>query len=78
MKTPKPNCNGRLEVAWRIYDAICNIATGDLSKEQRQMIVVARDHAYKQWELEGQLVAHDGLQLPGGLLHIIQERTCKL
>ncbi len=36
--------------AWRVYDAICEIPTGDLTVQQRQLIVTAREKAYKQYE----------------------------
>jgi hypothetical protein len=63
---PKPSDNGRLEVAWRIYDAICNIHTGDLTPVQREFVAAEQGAAYKRYELEGKLVNLDGLQGPMG------------
>ncbi len=62
MKKVKPEENGRLEVTWRIYDALCNIPQGDLSVIQQQMIRNACKAAYESWKLEGDLMHQDGLQ----------------
>jgi hypothetical protein len=62
MKKLKPAENGRLEATWRIYDAVCNIPTGDLSYEQREIIVMERKAAYERWLFEGRFMYKDGLQ----------------
>lgn len=58
----KTDQNGRLEVTWRIYDALCKIPTGDLTEEQRRFIDIERKTAYDRWALEGALMNEDGLQ----------------
>jgi hypothetical protein len=58
----KPGDNGRLEVSWRIYDALCQIQTGDWSEEQRQILNIERKHAFDRWKLEGEFMNKDGLQ----------------
>src|SRR5271157_5883792 len=51
MKKVKAGENGRLEVTWRIYDALCNISQGDLSEVQQRMIRKACMAAYEDWKL---------------------------
>ena len=58
----KAGDNGRLEVTWRIYDALCHIPTGDWTEEQRQILDIERKHAYERWKLERDLMNKDGLQ----------------
>ena len=58
----KPEENGRLEATWRIYDALCNIPTGDLTDVQRQIIRNECRSAFQRYELEGELMHQDGLQ----------------
>jgi hypothetical protein len=62
IKKVKPNENGRLEVAWRVYDALCGIPSGDLSKIQQQMIRNECRSAFQRYEMEGDLMHQDGLQ----------------
>ena len=62
LKKMKPAENGRLEVTWRIYDALCNISQGDLIEEQQQMIRAECKAAYERWIIECRLVNQDGLQ----------------
>lgn len=62
LKRVRPSDNGRLEVTWRIYDALCNIPTGDLTDNQRLLISSARKAAYENWVIEGTLMNYDGLQ----------------
>lgn len=62
MKKVKAGENGRLEVTWRIYDALCNIPTGDWTEEQRRILKIEQHHAYTRWVLEGELMHKDGLQ----------------
>ena len=57
MKRLKPEENGRLEVTWRIYDALCSIPQGDLCETQQQFICNERKAAYERWKLEGELMA---------------------
>ena len=57
-KKIKPSLNGRLEVTWRIYDAICNIPTGDLSEIQRTIVGNEREAAFKRYEMESYIFNH--------------------
>jgi hypothetical protein len=62
MKRLKAGENGRLEVTWRIYDALCHISTGDWTEEQRRFLKIEQKAAYERWALEGELMNKDGLQ----------------
>ena len=62
----KPDHNGRLEVTWRIYNALCHISQGYLSDDQRTLLKIETEAAYRRWELEGKLIDKDGLQGPKG------------
>ena len=62
LKKMKPGDNGRLEVTWRIYDALCNISTGDWTEEQRRLLKIEQKAAFERWALEGELMHKDGLQ----------------
>lgn len=62
LKKMKPNENGRMEVTGRIYEAICQIPTGDLSDEQREIIVMERKAAYERWSFECKVAPKDGFQ----------------
>ena len=53
--TAPPSKNGRLEVTWRIYNALCNITLADLTVEQQSMIAIERAFAYERYKFEGNL-----------------------
>jgi len=78
LKKHKPKDNGRLEVAWRIYDALCNITTGDLTGDQVNILAAHRKAAYEQWEIESSLMDHDKLQGPNGFAAIKKQHLKNL
>lgn len=47
--------NENLEVAWRIYDALCSIPSDDLTMNQQKLVDVARHAAYNRWLQETDL-----------------------
>lgn len=52
---PIPSQNGRLEVAWRIYEALCRISPIGLTMEQLRLINVERKAAYDRYVAEGDI-----------------------
>lgn len=78
LKECRPEDNGRLEVAWRIYDALCRINQWDLSAEQKQLLNIEIKAAYRRWEAEGELMNLDGLQGPRGFAAAKREHWRRL
>lgn len=78
LKKIKPADNGRLEVRWRIYNALCDIPCGDLTHEQREFLNQTRKNAYECYRIEGDLAEKDGLQGPRGFVAIKKEHLKNL
>jgi hypothetical protein len=74
----KPSENGRLEVAFRIYKALCDIPVGDLSAEQKTLLGIDRRRIYEQWVFEGNVCDFDGLQGKRGFAAIRKEHIKQL
>jgi hypothetical protein len=62
LKRMKAAENGRLEVTWRIYNALCGISTGDLTETQTTLLQLEKTAAYERWIVECDLMNEDGLQ----------------